>query len=50
MHARGSAPAQEARFEYVADFVCRTPPEIRLRMREIAEADAIGDPSLLPKG
>jgi hypothetical protein len=30
-----------------ADFLCRTPSEIRQRMREIAEADAIGDPTLL---
>jgi len=33
--------------EEVADFLCRTPSEIRQRIREIAEADAIGDPSLL---
>ena len=30
-----------------ANFLCRTPSEVRQRIREIAEADAIGDPSLL---
>ena len=33
-----------------ADFLCRTPSEVRQRIREIAEADAIGDPSLLRDG
>jgi hypothetical protein len=33
--------------EELADFLCRTPSEIRQRIHEIAEADAIGDPSLL---
>ena len=33
--------------EETADFLCRQPSEILERMREIAEADAIGDPSLL---
>jgi hypothetical protein len=33
--------------EETADLLCRTPAEIRQRIREIAEADAIGDPSLL---
>ena len=33
--------------EETAGFLCRTPSEIWQRMREIAEADAIGDPSLL---
>jgi hypothetical protein len=33
--------------EDTADFLCRTPSEIHQRIREIAEADAIGDPSLL---
>jgi hypothetical protein len=33
--------------EETADFLCRTPSEIRQRIREIAEADAIGDPLLL---
>lgn len=33
--------------EETADFLCRTPSEIRQRTCEIAEADAIGDPSLL---
>lgn len=28
--------------EEIADFLCRNPSEIRQRMREIAEADAIG--------
>jgi hypothetical protein len=36
--------------EEIADFLCRTPSEIRQRMREIAEADSIGDPSLLHDG
>src|SRR5215469_15738500 len=33
--------------EEIADFLCRTPSEVRQRISEIAEADAIGDPSLL---
>jgi hypothetical protein len=33
--------------EEIANFLCRTPSEVRQRMEEIAEADAIGDPSLL---
>ena len=33
--------------EEIADFLCRTPSEVRQRIREIAEADAIGDISLL---
>ena len=33
--------------EEIAMLLCRTPSEIRQRMAEIAEADAIGDPSLL---
>lgn len=33
--------------EEIANFLCRTPSEVRQRIREIAEADAIGDPSLL---
>jgi hypothetical protein len=33
--------------EETADFLCRTPSEVRLRIEQIAEADAIGDPSLL---
>jgi hypothetical protein len=36
--------------EETADFLCRTPSEIRQRICEIAEADAIGDPSLLRDG
>jgi hypothetical protein len=36
--------------EETADFLCRTPSEIRQRIREIAEVDAIGDPSLLHDG
>jgi hypothetical protein len=34
----------------IASFLCRTPSEIRQRIKEIAEADAIGDPSLLRDG
>ena len=34
----------------IADFFCRTSTEIRQRILEIAEADAIGDPSLLRDG
>src|SRR4051812_21579635 len=33
--------------EEIADFLCRTQSEVRQRIEEIAEADAIGDPSLL---
>jgi DNA-binding Lrp family transcriptional regulator len=33
--------------EETADFLCRKPSEIRQRIREIEEADVIGDPSLL---
>jgi hypothetical protein len=33
--------------EETATFLCRTPSEISERVEEIAEADAIGDPSLL---
>ena len=33
--------------EEIASFLCRTPSEVRERIAEIAEADAIGDPSLL---
>jgi hypothetical protein len=33
--------------EDTADFLCRTPAEIRERVAEIAETDQIGDPSLL---
>jgi hypothetical protein len=36
--------------EETADFLCRTPSEIRQRIREIAEAEAIGDPALLRDG
>jgi hypothetical protein len=36
--------------EEMANFVCRTPSEVRQRIREIEEADAIGDPSLLNDG
>src|SRR5512133_505276 len=32
--------------EETAEFLCRTPSEIPQRIREIAEAAAIGDPSL----
>jgi hypothetical protein len=36
--------------EEIACFVCRTPSEIRQRIREIEGADATGDPSLLRDG
>jgi hypothetical protein len=36
--------------EEIADFLCRTPSEVRRRIEQIAEADAIGDPSLLQDG
>jgi hypothetical protein len=36
--------------EEIADFLCRTPSEVRQGIGEIAEADAIGDPSLLRDG
>ena len=41
---------QNRSIEETADFLCRTPSEVRQRIREIAEADAIGDPSLLRDG
>ena len=41
---------QNRSIEETADFLCRTPSEVRQRIREIAEADAIGDPSLLQDG
>jgi hypothetical protein len=34
----------------IADFLCRTPSEVFQRIGEIAEADAIDDPSLLRDG
>ena len=36
--------------EEIANFLCRTPSEVHQRIREIAEADAIGNPSLLRDG
>lgn len=36
--------------EKIADFLCRTSSEVRQRIEEIAEADAIGDRSLLRDG
>ena len=39
-----------ASVEEIANFLCRTPSEIRQRIKEIAEVDAIGDPSLLHDG
>src|SRR5215813_3918041 len=36
--------------EEIANFLCRTSSEIRQRINEIAEADAIGDPSLPSDG
>jgi hypothetical protein len=41
---------QNRSIEETADFLCRTPSEVRQRIREIAEADVIGDPSLLRDG
>ena len=42
-----SALDRNRSIEEIANFLCRTPSEIRHRIEEIAEADAIGDPSLL---
>jgi hypothetical protein len=42
-----SALDDRCSIEEIADFLCRTPSEVRHRIREIAEADAIGPPSLL---
>jgi hypothetical protein len=39
-----------ASVEEIANFLCRTPAEIRQRIEEIAEVDVIGDPSLLHDG
>jgi hypothetical protein len=36
--------------EETANFLCRMPSEVRRRIEQIAEADAIGDPSLLSDG
>jgi hypothetical protein len=36
--------------EETADFLCRTPSEVRQRIAEIADADAIGDPSCCAMG
>jgi hypothetical protein len=36
--------------EEIADFLCWMPSEIRQRIKEIAEADAIGTPSPLRDG
>jgi hypothetical protein len=36
--------------EEIAGFLCRMPSEVRRRVAEIEEADAIGDPSLLRDG
>jgi hypothetical protein len=35
---------QNHSIEEIANFLCRTPSEVRRRIPEIAEADAIGDP------
>jgi hypothetical protein len=40
----------DSSIEEIANFLCRTPSEVRQRIGEIAEADAIGDPSLLRDG
>ena len=45
-----SALDDNCSIEEIADFLCRTPSEVRQRIAEIAEADAIGDPSLLRDG
>jgi hypothetical protein len=39
-----------ARPRKIVNFLCRASSEVRQRIREIAEADAIGDPSLLSDG
>jgi hypothetical protein len=39
-----------ALMEEIANFLCRTPSEIRQRIVEISEVDVIGDPSLLHDG
>ena len=36
--------------EETAQFLCRTPSEVRQRIEEIADADELGDPSLLRDG
>jgi hypothetical protein len=36
--------------EKIANFLCRTPSEVHQRIREIAEATRIGNPSLLRDG
>jgi hypothetical protein len=38
---------QNHSIEEIADFLCRMRSEVRRRIAEISEADAIGDPSLL---
>ena len=40
----------DSSIEQIANFLCRTPSEVRQRIGEIAEADAIGDPLLLRDG
>ena len=40
----------DSSIEEIANFLCRTPSEVRQRLGEIAEADAIGDPLLLRDG
>jgi energy-coupling factor transporter ATP-binding protein EcfA2 len=49
LRAGGAVPGNHmARpIEEIAAFLCRTPLVVRRRIREIAEADAIGDPSRL---
>ena len=41
---------QNQPIEEIADFLCRMPSEVRRHIREIVEADAIGDPSFLRDG
>ncbi|HEX3415950.1 MAG TPA: hypothetical protein VHT21_06040 [Stellaceae bacterium] len=36
--------------EEIANFLCRTPSEVRRRIEQIVETDAISDPSLLQDG
>ena len=44
----GARPGRS--IEETANFLFRTPSEVHQRIREIAEADAVGDPSLLSDG
>jgi hypothetical protein len=46
----GGGSNNDASIEEIANSLCRTPSEIRQRIEEIAEVDAIGHPSLLHDG